>query len=127
MEDELHDELNSSLIDNVEINSPNSSELNDSDLTLSNISAIEDELTRLNKELYYLRDKSNKLRVGISAWFEGKHEKVNCYSGLPSLETLMVLFNYLSVVLPRSANTILTPLQEFVLTLIWLCLNLTFK
>ena len=130
LQDELHDELNSSLIDNVEeINSSNLSELNHSnvqtDLTLSNVSAIEDELTRLNKKLYDLRDKNNKLKVGISVWFEGKHEKVHFYTGLPSFEILMVLFNYLSVVLPRSANTILTPFQEFVLTLMLLCLNLT--
>ena len=99
LQDELHDELNSSLIDNVEeINSSNLSELNDSnvqtDLTLSNVSAIEDELTRLNKELYDLRDENKKLKVGTSAWFEGKDEKVNFYTGLPSFKILMVLFNY---------------------------------
>ena len=130
LQDELHDELNSSLIDNVEeINSSNLSELNDSnvqtDLTLSNVSAIEDELTRLNKELHDLRDENKKLKVGTSAWFEGKDEKVNFYTGLPSFEILMVLLNYLSVVLPRSENTILTPFQEFVLTLMQLRLNLT--
>ena len=130
LQDELHDELNSSLIDNVaEINSSNLSELNDcnvqTDLTLSNVSAIEDELTRLNKELYDLRDENKKLKVGTSAWFQGKDEKVNFYTGLPSFKILMVLFNYLSVVLPRSANTILTPFQEFVLALMRLRLNLT--
>ena len=127
--DEINNGMDGASSEKMNTSNCSSSHLNDSstqtEITATNFSNLEEELKHLNGELYELRKQNAKLKVGAPEWFEGKDEKVTFYTGLPSINILMVLFNFLTGALPHTVNTALTPFQELVLTLMRLRLNLT--
>ena len=62
------------------------------DLTVNQISAMEEEIKRLNAELYELRAKVLDTQLNEEA-FQGNEEKTEFYTGLPNFMLLMQVFN----------------------------------
>ncbi|KAM9332770.1 uncharacterized protein KZ484_017897 [Pholidichthys leucotaenia] len=93
------------------------------------IPSLHEQITTLNIECQSLRDKVHKLErklkhntLDTSQFSDGK---VKFFTGLPNLQTLMLLFSYVSSVFPATAKQSLKPTQELLLTLMKLRLNLS--
>jgi len=83
---------------------------------------MQSELTALRTEIDYLKSVSVSSKITEEA-FQGNDVKVNCFTGLASFATLMVLFNYLKEFIPVSDS--LTKFQILMMTLLRFRFNLS--
>ncbi|XP_026866705.1 THAP domain-containing protein 1 isoform X1 [Electrophorus electricus] len=97
--------------------------------TYNDITSLHEQIKSLNAECQSLRDKVHKLESELkhltldSSQFDDS--KMKFFTGLPNLHTFMLLFSYVSSVLPVAAKQSLKPTQELLLTLMKLRLNLS--
>lgn len=93
------------------------------------VSSLHQQIQSLNAECQSLRDKVHKLEselkrrtLDTSQFDDGK---IKSFTGLPDLQTFMLLLSHVSSVIPAPAKQSLKPTQELLLTLMKLRLNLS--
>ena len=86
--------------------------------------AMEQELLTTKSNMYKLHDKLDTLTVGTQGWFT-HDKKVKFYTGLPNLEILNVVFNFITDAIPNSQRSALSKFLMLSLTLMRLRLNLS--
>lgn len=97
--------------------------------THSDIASLYKQIESLNTECQSLRDKIHALESELkhrtldASQFDDN--KMKFFTGLPNLQTFMLLFSFVSSVFPASGKQCLKPAQELLLTLMKLCLNLS--
>ncbi|XP_038582485.1 uncharacterized protein LOC119908712 [Micropterus salmoides] len=95
--------------------------------THNDIASLHEQIKSLNKECQSLRDKVHKLESELkhrtldASQFNDR--KMKFFTGLPNLQTFMLVFSYVSSVFPATAKQSLKPTQELLLTLMKLRLN----
>ncbi|KAM9391565.1 uncharacterized protein KZ484_003079 [Pholidichthys leucotaenia] len=97
--------------------------------THNDIASLHEQIKTLNIECQSLRDKVHKLEsklkhntLDTSQFSDGK---VKFFTGLPNLQTFMLLFSYVSSFFPATSKQSLKPTQELLLTVMKLRLNLS--
>ena len=85
---------------------------------------MEQELLTTKSNMYKLHDKLDTLTVGTQGWFTDD-KKVKFYTGLPNLEILNVVFNFITDAIPNSQRSALSKFQMLSLTLMRLRFNLS--
>lgn len=103
-----------------------SNEGTQTDLTVENLSQIMENSTFLNSRIYSLEQKLKNLEITEES-FRNNDCKTLYYTGLPKSEMLFILFEKIKPHLPVHPNKVLSPFQQFILTLMKLRLNLPFK
>jgi hypothetical protein len=78
----------------------------------------------MKKEISRLQRELSMSRIGTKEWFNNT-QKVKFYTGLPNLEMLETVFDFLIGCYTPPNSTLLAPFQEFTLTIMRLRLNLT--
>ena len=89
------------------------------------IQNLKDECQALRTENIKLKDKLKKVCFNDLMDFEGDDEKVKTLTGIATFSILMATFNVVSKHLSR--NSLLSPFQQFFLTLLTLRMNLSHK
>lgn len=99
------------------------------DETHSDIASLHEQIKSLNSECQSLREKvhelESELKLHILDPSQFDDSKMKFFTGLPSLQTFMLLFSSVSSVVPVTAKQSLKPTQELLLTLMKLRLNLS--
>ncbi|XP_061569360.1 THAP domain-containing protein 1-like [Cololabis saira] len=97
--------------------------------THSDIASLHQQIKSLNTECQSLREKVHKLESELKqrtlAPSQFHDRKLKCFTGLPNLQTFMLLFSYVYSVLPATTKQSLKPTQELLLTLMKLRTNLS--
>uniref|UniRef100_A0A3B3QLV8 THAP-type domain-containing protein n=1 Tax=Paramormyrops kingsleyae TaxID=1676925 RepID=A0A3B3QLV8_9TELE len=97
--------------------------------THSDITSLHEQIKSLNSECQSLRDIVYKLENEIKCCTldtsEFDDSKIHFFTGLPNLQTFMLLFSNVSSVLPAPAKQSLKPTQELLLTLMKLRFSLS--
>lgn len=101
-------------------------EATQTDLTVDNVTKIMEEFSLLNHRVYTLEQKLKNLEINEET-FKNDDNKTLYYTGLPKADMLFILFEKNEDCLPVHPNKVLSPFQQFVLTLMKLRLNLPFK
>ena len=97
---------------------------NQTDMTVSHLKQLENELLEKSIDYYQLHEKIPCLMTATLEWFNSD-EKVLFYTGLPNREILQCVFTFVKPQEKQHFNSALTYFQEFRLTLMRLRLNLT--
>ncbi|KAK7119636.1 hypothetical protein R3I94_021456 [Phoxinus phoxinus] len=99
------------------------------DETHRDISSLHEQIKSLNTECQLLREKVYGLESDLKLHsLDPSHfddNKMKIFTGLPNLQTFMLLFSSVSSVVPISAKQSLKPTQELLLTLMKLHLKLS--
>ncbi|XP_065100584.1 uncharacterized protein [Paramisgurnus dabryanus] len=99
------------------------------EMTHSDVTALHEQIKSLNAECFSLRDKVHTLECELKRRTldpsEFDDSKMKCFTGLPNLQTFMLVLNLISSVFPKSPKQQLTATQELLLTLMKLRLNLS--
>ncbi|KAL7386063.1 hypothetical protein ABVT39_003583 [Epinephelus coioides] len=88
--------------------------------THNDIDSLHEQIKYLNIECQSLRDKGHKLESELkhhtldASQFDDS--KIKFFTGLPNLQTFMLLFSYVSSVFPATAKQSLQPTQELLVT-----------
>lgn len=85
-----------------------------------------EDFTFLNSRICNLERKLKKLEITEES-FKNDDNKTLYHTGLPKNEMLFILFEKIKPYLPVHPNKVLSPFQQFILTLMKLRLNLPFK
>lgn len=99
--------------------------------THNDIASLHQQIKSLNAECQSLRNKVHKLEGDLkrrtldTSQFDDSKMKI--FTGLPNLQTFMLLFSYVSSLLPDTEKQSLKPTQELLLTLMKLRHNLSEK
>ena len=96
------------------------------DLSTNHIHALEMDNNNLRRENYLLKEKLNASSLDQSA-FADNDDKVLFYTGLPSWQILLCLYNYIHPFLSHSIQCALNPFQQLMLTMMRLRLDLSGK
>jgi len=97
--------------------------------THNDIASLHEQIKSLNTECQSLRDKVHKLESELyhctleASKFSDR--KMKFFTGLPNIQTFMLVFSYVSSVFPAPTKQSLKPTQELLLTLMKLRLNLS--
>ncbi|XP_048029372.1 THAP domain-containing protein 1-like isoform X3 [Megalobrama amblycephala] len=99
------------------------------DETHSDIASLHEQIKSLNSECQSLREKvhelESELKLHVLDPSQFDDSKIKFFTGLPSLQTFMLLFSSVSSVVPVTTKHSLKPTQELLLTLMKLRLNLS--
>ncbi|XP_055072743.2 uncharacterized protein [Misgurnus anguillicaudatus] len=99
------------------------------EMTQSDVTALHEQIKSLNAECFSLRDQVHKLEHELKRRTLDPSEfddgKMKYFTGLPNLQTFMLVFNLISAEFPKTAKQQLTATQELLLTLMKLRFNLS--
>ena len=93
------------------------------DILFENKPPAQADASSQTQEFEYLFSEAPKQRPFVESELRNDDKKVNFYTGLPSFEILNTVFNQIERFVTRKSQ-LLTPFQEFVLTLMKLKLNM---
>ena len=91
------------------------------DLLAKDIDRMQNSIESLTVKLIKLQIATCK--VGVEGWFD-TDGKVTFYTGLPTIESMMILFEFVSSGIAHHERSALTQFQEFAMTLMRVRLNL---
>ena len=92
------------------------------DLSKECIVNLEEECCNLRSEKQQLSE--SIMKTAFTQESMSPEAKVQFYTGLPSFSTLMAVFNFVAPFVPHTAHSVLPQFQQFMMTLMKLCLNL---
>ena len=90
---------------------------------MRDIDCLQTECQLLKQENRLLKEAVGR-QVFTKSWFESDDSKVKFYTGLPSFQILMTLFDFITMSVACSDRSSLPLLQQFIMTLMKLRLNI---
>ena len=95
------------------------------DFTMVDLAALEHDCQQRLNEIHTLKEQTNRKSYPMQVSLKKDGRLLSFYTGLTSMTVFLAVFNFISSVIPQTANSKLTHFECFILTLMKLRLNLS--